>query len=235
MLNDYASLSTRAGFNKSLGHFRMVADIVAQLNKGANLADILDDLEKQKGLKKTQITPILNAVVIDRMGYTAQSFNLPVDSGDFTPIHEETAKWNLFDMLVAYHHPQLGVSVINPKNKGQWDALQEITREELVVFYIKAKRESDRGLEPEALEGLRKLVVGDQVSGTEKFNDPELDKKAAPPPPKPAAPKAAAAQGPALPRVAPEVATAASTPPPIEGPGLLQLRLNPLFLPAEFA
>ena len=60
MINDYASLSTRAGFNKSLSHFRMVTGIVEQLGKGLNLAEIIDELEKNKGLVKSQITPILN-------------------------------------------------------------------------------------------------------------------------------------------------------------------------------
>ena len=31
MINDYLSLSTRAGFNKSLAHFRTVTDIIKLL------------------------------------------------------------------------------------------------------------------------------------------------------------------------------------------------------------
>lgn len=212
MLNDYASLSTRAGFNKSLGHFRMVSGLIGQLDKGANLAELLDNLEKTKGLQKSQIGPILNAVVIDRMDYRSHSFNLPIDSNDFARIHDETAKWNRFDILVAYHHPQLGISLVNPKNQSQWDALQEINREELVVIYIKARREQDRGLEEEALDALKELIIGHDVQGTDKFHDPELERPVAPPPPPPAA---AAPQAPTLPRISPQVATAASTPPPV--------------------
>jgi hypothetical protein len=212
MLNDYASLSTRAGFNKSLGHFRMVSGLISRLDKGGNLAELLDDLEKNKGLQKSQIGPILNAVVIDRMDYRSHSFNLPIDSSQFDKIQEATAKWNKFDLLVAYHHPQLGISLINPKNKAQWDALQEINREELVVSYIKARREQDREQEQEALEALKDLIIGREVQGTDKFHDPELERKAAPPPPPPG-PAAAAPQAPALPRISPDVAAAASTPP----------------------
>ena len=115
MINDYASLSRREGFNKSLSHFRMVTGIVEQLGKGVNLAEIIDDLEKNKGLVKSQITPILNAVVIERMDYRTMSFNLSSYSQNCDSIREESATTNRFDLVAAYHTPQLGISMITPK------------------------------------------------------------------------------------------------------------------------
>jgi len=216
MINDYASLSTRAGFNKSLTHFRMVTGIVEQLGKGVNLAEIIDDLEKKRGVEKSQITPILNAVMMNRMDYSAMSFNLSNDSQEFDPIREETAKWNKFDIIVAYHHPQLGISLINPKIGDQWESIQELNREELVVCYLKARRDQDRQLEEEALNSLRDLIVGHEVKGTEKFHDAALDAPKAPAPPAaaaPAAPKPPQQAG-SIPLVPPPAAPAQPAPPP---------------------
>jgi hypothetical protein len=232
MINDYASLSTRAGFNKSLTHFRMVTGIVEQLGKGVNLADIIDDLEKKRGVEKSQITPILNAVVINRMDYSATSFNLFKDSQTFDPIREETAKWNKFDIVVAYHHPQLGISLINPKISDQWESIQEFNREELVVCYLKAKREQDRQLEREALDSLRDLIIGHEVKGTEKFHDAALDAPQAPAAQAPAAPAQPVAPPPpkppqqagSIPLVPPPAAPAQPAPPapPAAAPGAAQ-------------
>ena len=126
MINDYLSLSTRAGFNKSLTHFRMVTEIVRQMGQGENLADIVDRLEKGKSIEKAQITPILNAVVVDRAGYHSLSFNLPVDVQSFDTVQEETQRWNRLDIIIAYHHPQLGINLINPKHKGHWETAREL-------------------------------------------------------------------------------------------------------------
>ncbi len=197
MINDYASLSTRAGFNKSLGHFRMVTTILPLVENGANLADVVDELEKTGVVEKSQIAPILNALVIERMNYNTLSFNLAVDSQDFETIRKETAEWNRFDILLVYHHPQLGISLINPKQNSQWETIQDLNREELVVCYIKGVREEDRALEHDALESLRELLNGNKPENLGRFNDPAIKPReaqvAAPEPAAEAAPAPAAA------------------------------------------
>lgn len=189
MINDYMSLSTRSGFNKSLAHFRLVTGILNQLNGGANLADVIDDLEKRKSVEKSQIAPILNAVLRDRMGYRALSLNLPGEVTDFHKIAETTKDWNRVDTVVAYHHPQLGITLLNPKELSQWEATQDFNREELVVLYAKATEESAAELEQKALEVLRDLLLGRNVKVGKEFHDPSLERKAAPPPPAAPVPK----------------------------------------------
>ena len=191
MINDYLSLSTRAGFNKSLGHFRMVTDIVKRMGQGENPADIVDALEKEKKVQKSQIGPILNAIVIDRMDYSTLSFNLSEDVKDMDGIQGEVEKWNRLDLFIAYHHPQLGITLINPKDKGQWESIQELDRDELVVIYALAYDESDRGLEKVALEALFDLMEGRKAGQTAKLGGGSGPKKAAPPPPPRPAPAAA--------------------------------------------
>ena len=184
MINDYLSLSTRAGFNKSLSHFRMVSGIVDQLDKGGNLADIIDKLEKNKKVEKAQIGPILNAIVIDRLGYSHLSFNLTVGLHEFEGICEKIKDWNRLEIVVAYHHPQLGVNLINPKIIGHWEAIRELDRDELVVLYVQAINEEDRGLEAAALDAVRDLLVGKEVSDTKQFGGATPKAPPAPPPPK---------------------------------------------------
>ena len=176
MISDYVSLSTRAGFNKSLGHFRLVSSLVDQMDRGKNLADVIDELEKNKAVEKQQIGPILNAVVMDRLAYRTLSVNLPMDTQDFDGIQNEVKNWNRFDIILAYHHPQLGISLINPKTKNQFEALQELNRDELMVAYLKAKREQDAELEPVALDALRELLLGRKAKETTRFHDPVLDR-----------------------------------------------------------
>jgi len=201
MTNDYVSLSTRAGFNKSLGHFRMVTNIVQLVEKGENLADVIDGLERDRAVDKAQIAPIMNALVIDRMGYSTLSFNQPEDVSEFGGIQEAVEKWNRFDIIVAYHHPQVGISLINPKQISQWESVQEVNREELVVLYIKGRRDQDRNIEGAALEALRDLIMGQPVDDLTGFHDPAF--KAVPvEPKKPAGPPAGTAPRAAVPQAA---------------------------------
>jgi hypothetical protein len=207
MINDYMSLSSRQGFNKSLGHFRLVTGIVGQLNAGGNLAEIIDDLEKNKEVEKSQIGPILNAIVVDRERYSTISFNLPKDMTEFDRYVTELEKWNRIKITVAYHHPQLGITLLNPKLKAHWESVREINRDELAVVYMKAEQESDRGLEPEALRQIRNLFFGLPLSATGTFGGMAVRP---PPPPPPPPPPAAPRPAPAAPQMGAHAAAAAA-------------------------
>jgi len=187
MLNEYASLSSRRGFNRSLAHFRLVTAILDPLGKGQNLADLVDELEKNRQIEKAQIGPLLNALIVERMGYATVSFNMPTDRKEFEEIWNETGRWNRFDMVVAYHHPQLGITLINPKRKNHWEVVQDLGRQELMVLYLKALRDSDKALEPQALDALSNLITGLTAGDTAAFNDAAMIEKPV------AAPVAAAA------------------------------------------
>ena len=195
MMNDYTSLSNRAGYNKSLAHFRLVSAILPQITSGENLADLIDDLEKNKQVEKAQIGPLLNALIVERMAYKTLSFNMPTDTQTFEGVIEETEKWNRFDVIIAYHHPQLGITLINPKKPNQWESVQDLNRQEFMVIYLRGVRDEDRSLEEDALESLQNLLIGRPAGETAKFHDPNLQPKPAPAPPQPAAtaPKPASA------------------------------------------
>ncbi|MDH5752435.1 MAG: hypothetical protein OEZ59_08470 [Deltaproteobacteria bacterium] len=219
MINDYLSLSSREGFNKSLGHFRLVTGIVKRIGGGENLADIIDSLEREKNVSKAQIGPILNAVITDRMKYQTLSLNLPSDVQEFEKVVDETEKWNRLDLILAYHHPQLGVSLINPKHKGQWESIRELDQNELLVIYAGAFVDEDKKFEGPALETLKKLILGKKISNSNRFGGaaprPEPVKeapKAAPVPAAKAAPPVPGVRVPAAvqPGMKPPTAAAAA-------------------------
>ncbi|MFI5399672.1 MAG: hypothetical protein ACHQZQ_01295 [SAR324 cluster bacterium] len=220
MINDYISLSSRRGFNKSVGLVRLVNGIVQHLGSGENFAEIVDGLEKNKEVEKSQIGPILNAIVMDRERYSSISFNLPADINAFEPITAEVGKWNRLDIVVAYHHPQLGITLVNPKLPSHWESVRELNRDELAVVYMKAVDEKDKPLVGPALEQIKNLFYGRPFSGTEAFGGAAPRPSA--PAPKPATAPRAAQPAPA-PRAAPQAAAApdaqepALPPPPAAG------------------
>jgi hypothetical protein len=209
MINDYISLSSRKGFNKSLAHFRLVTGIVQKLGEGSNFAEIIDQLEKSKEVEKSQIGPILNAIAIDRENYKTVSFNLPIDINTFDKITAEVEKWNRFQVFVAYHHPQLGITLLNPKEKAHWESVRELNRDELVVVYLKAPDEADRALEPQGLEQIRRLFFGQAVKDTAAFGGAAVRPKA-PPPPAPAPQPQAASRPVIAPKAAPQPTSVAA-------------------------
>jgi len=219
MINDYMSLSSRKGFNKSLGHFRLVTGIVQQLGAGANLAEVVDELEKAKEVEKSQIGPILNAIVIDRESYKSISFNLPNDINAFDKMVGELEAWNRLQIVVAYHHPQLGITLLNPKLKSHWESVRELNRDELVVVYLKAMDAQDQPLEKPALEQIKNLFCGRAVQGSSAFGG--AVKKAPAPAPKPAAPPSPTPRPAApTPQAAPAAPQAAEAAPAEEEPEL---------------
>ncbi|MDH4120919.1 MAG: hypothetical protein OEV94_04365 [Deltaproteobacteria bacterium] len=171
MTNEYAALSTRKGFNRSLSHFRLVTQLSEQAGQGLNLADLVDDLEKDKKIQKSQIGPILNALLVEKFQYQTLSFNLVQDMKTFEDIQSQTEKWNRAEMVAAYHHPQLGISLINPKRKNHWDGVQDLSRHELVVLYVKGVRDQDKAIEPQVLAGLKAMMNGGTLPAGSSFHD----------------------------------------------------------------
>ncbi len=130
-------------------------------------------------VSKMQIGPLLNAVIIERMGYTVVSRNVRERYNDFDALCEVVSKWNRVDMVVAYHQPQMGVTLINPKVKKHWENVQEVTPDELMVVYAKAYDVQDADLEQRAARALFAVLEGLTPSGLENLGG-------APPRPKPA-------------------------------------------------
>ena len=136
--SQYEGLSTREGFNTSLRHFKKVNAFIGDLEDQINLADLLNDAMTSKQVQPPQIKPILNALLVDKYGYQYYSFNPHDNIEEFGHIAEETGKWTQVDMVLSYYSPELGLSLVNPKNPEHWEALRIIKKFELVTLYCGA-------------------------------------------------------------------------------------------------
>jgi hypothetical protein len=136
--SDFEGLSTKEDFNRSLRHFQLVMDIVAEFDSSRNLADILNGYLADKEVQREQIKPILNSLLVDRYSYQFASHNLKENVEKFEPIVAEMKKWTAVDLIIAYYSPELGLSVINPKNEDHWKAIRVIKKHELLTLYCGA-------------------------------------------------------------------------------------------------
>jgi hypothetical protein len=154
---EFTGLSTREGFNRSLRHFKMVGEVVGDFEARHNLADILNALHEAKRLEANQIAPVVNALCVGHPKYTylSRSHNLTHNVHDSGPIAAAVGKWNGVDLLLAYYHPDLGLTLINPKNPQHWEAAGALKKNELVTIYAGTFQEkAPEKLLEEAIEAM---------------------------------------------------------------------------------
>ena len=134
---EFTGLSTREGFNRSLRHFKLVGEVVGDFESRRNLADILNSLHEAKRLEANQVAPMVNALCVGhpKYSYVSRSHNLSRNVEDSGPIAAAVEKWNGVDLLLAYYHPDLGLTLINPKNRQHWEAAGALKKNELVTVY----------------------------------------------------------------------------------------------------
>jgi hypothetical protein len=132
MVNSLEVLSTRAGFNAAIRHIKKTTGILDSLAAGENLADILFALDDLPG-EGTAI--ILRMLLVDKFGYKTVSCNLSAAAEDLAPLAAEFARWKAVDLVAAYHHPDLGLLVANPKVAGELAVFGPLRKWELLVIY----------------------------------------------------------------------------------------------------
>jgi hypothetical protein len=134
---EFTGLSTREGFNRSLRHFKLVGEVVGDFESRRNLADILNALHEAKRLEANQVAPVVNALCVGhpKYSYLSRSYNLARNVEDSGPIAAAVEKWNGVDLLLAYYHPDLGLTLINPKNRQHWENAGALKKNELVTVY----------------------------------------------------------------------------------------------------
>lgn len=155
---EFQALSTRSGFNRSLRHFTSVGEIVEDFEGYRNLADILNEMLEEKELGLTQLSPIVHALLVGHPKYTyhCSSYSLKVSLEEFAPLCKEVKKWNSVDLLLAYFHPDLGITLINPKNEDHWRAVQGLKKNELITIYCGAF--TDKGPDKIFLEAITRMI-----------------------------------------------------------------------------
>lgn len=188
----FDELSTREGFNRSLGHFKFIMGVIGEFESRRNLADILGDRLAVKAIEPDQVLPTLNAILVDKYRYACRSRNMAENFEAFDAVTAEVARWRGLDLVVVYFHPELGVVAINPKNRAHWDVVQGLKRNELVTVFAGAFR--DTGADRKYEEGISLLLSlmegGKGKAPAALLKGPFVQRKAPAAPAEPAAPPA---------------------------------------------
>jgi len=181
MENELNILSSRAGFNTALQHFKVVSSYISEIEEGKNLSDLINASLEDGEIKRYQVKSILNALLIEKLGYSFKSHNMR-DSVDKTDhVVETVSEWGNIQLVMTYSNPQTGISVINPKKRAHWESLLPLIRDELLVIYAgPAEDQVEKEILESALCDFITLLYGGKVKIKDKYRGKE--RAPAPPP-----------------------------------------------------
>jgi hypothetical protein len=174
MDNELNFLARKAGFNTALQHFRLVTRYVGDIQGGGNLADLLNLSLDEREVQRDQVKPIINALAIDKFGYSYKSYNLQRTIEDTTKIVAALSHWGKIQVFLNYASPQAGLFVINPKAEVQWEQAIPLMKDELVVVYAGpvGNENLSKALLDAAVEDFIGLLNGENVKPRKEFGGP---------------------------------------------------------------
>ncbi len=199
--NKFNLLSTRAGFNLALGHFKKALSFSGDVEDGVNLADVLTEAIEEREISPQQLRPVLNLLLVDKFGYTCRSVNLTKSIESVEKLVETVSEWTLLDIVLAFYDSNGDLSVLNPTKSEQWDALLPLYQDELMVCFVKSAREDDQETENSACNDIFSLLEGKKIRTKKAYVDPDVKPEetaqpaASPEPETTAAPASPAAGG----------------------------------------
>jgi hypothetical protein len=199
MENELNVLSSRAGFNTALRHFRNVTGYVPEIGEGANAADLINESLDEGDIERYQVKTILNALLVDKFAYTYKSHNIEETVENADHISDTIGEWTNIHLVLTYFDPQEGQYVINPKKKAHWESVLPLIRDEFTVIFA-GPVEND--IKPQVLSAaigdFISILYGKKVKAKKDYIG--LRKPAPPPPPPSQAAPAAPAEAPAVKR-----------------------------------
>jgi len=133
-LTNLEVLSTRAGFNTAVRHMKKTIEITGTLGANANLGDLLFE-RGDENLSGERGALLLRMLLVDKLGYKTVSSNLASAITDVSALAKEFEKWKGVDLVAAYHHPDLGLLIANPKIAEELANFGMLRKRELLVIY----------------------------------------------------------------------------------------------------
>ena len=127
-------LATRAGFNAAVRHMNKTIDIAGTLGANANLGDLLYE-RGDENLSGERGALLLRMLLVDKLGYKSVSANLENVTANIPALAKEFETWKGVDLVVAYHHPDLGLLIANPKIAEELANFGMLRKRELLVIY----------------------------------------------------------------------------------------------------
>lgn len=179
MDNSLNVLARKAGFNTALRHFKLVTRYVAEINDGANLADLINQSLDDGEIERYQVRAILNSLLVEKFSYVYSTHNLIQTVDDVQSVVETISKWNNIQFVVTYYHPQAGEFVFNPKNPDAWEAVLPLVKDEfLLVFAGPGAQDVEREILGSAAEDFVRLLYGERIRVKKDYKGPEVESAA---------------------------------------------------------
>ena len=133
--SSYIRLANRDGFNASVRHINRTLDLLDAAGPKTNIADEINRLIDEKAFDSEETQATINMLLVEKWKYVAVSKNLSGVPEKVAAIAEETSRWKAVDLVVGYHHPDIGFLVLNPKNPDSAAIISGFRKNELVVLY----------------------------------------------------------------------------------------------------
>jgi hypothetical protein len=127
-------LATRSGFNSAVRHMNKTIEISGTLKGNTNLGDLLYERDDEN-LSGERGALLLRMLLVDKLGYKSVSSNLEKIAADISALAAEFQKWKAVDLVAAYHHPDLGLLIANPKIPEELRNFGMLRKRELMVIY----------------------------------------------------------------------------------------------------
>jgi hypothetical protein len=160
----YNRLGDRDGFNASVRHINRTLDLLGTCGPKKNIADEINRLLSEKNLENEEIQAVVNMLLVEKWKYAVMSRNLVSITEDASLVSSETGKWQGIDLVVGYHHPDVGFMVINPKNPQSAEFMAGFRKNEMLVLYAGSPDSADSAKAGrEALPLLLDLIEGRTV------------------------------------------------------------------------
>lgn len=185
----YVPLATKQGFNASVTHIQNVLAVLDNCSAKNNIADEIGVLLENKELTAEEVPAFLSVLLLDMWGYKVMSRNLrQTVAGVPVDIIAEIAKWTGVDIVIGYHHPDLGFLIINPKNPANSALFEMLKKNELVNIYV--GKQNTGAIEPalaesvfeaffNLLNGTKPKIPAKLLKGSFIFTAPKVKKQPA--------------------------------------------------------
>ncbi len=168
--NQFEGLADRGSFNASVRHIKTVIGAIEAVSSKENLADVINGLIEGKTLDKDDVLPVVNMILGSKFKYKAVSSNLLSVAQDIASIATETGTWNGVDLVVVYHHPDVGPLVVNPKNPQSLEKIDRLTRSELLVVWAGCfAKDGDAAILEDAARAVVELFSGHKAKAKPSF------------------------------------------------------------------
>ncbi|MFP4378854.1 MAG: hypothetical protein ACLFP4_17570, partial [Spirochaetales bacterium] len=152
---------------------KTVNEFAADVSEGYNLADVINEALEEEAVARYQIRAILNALLVDKLGYVTHSHNLETTVEDAEQIIDVTSTWGRVHLILCYYHPQAGLFVINPANPAHWDGVLPLVEDEYFLLLVgPAGGNMSRKTLESAAKDFMKVLYGRKVKDDSAYKGP---------------------------------------------------------------